>query len=179
MQEIWRDIKDYEGYYQISNLGNVRSLDRLDNKGRKVYGKNITIKRSRNNYRFVTLYKDGKAKMISIHRLVALNFLPNPNNFPQVNHKDEDITNNKLDNLEWCSSKYNANYGTRNKRLSDLKESVKKRVIRYNEDKTEAKIYSSIREASKEHNNNNSHIIACCKGRKKKAYGYYWEYYTD
>jgi len=179
MQEIWKDVKNYEGIYQISNLGNVRSLERLDNKNRRTHAKDITSKKSKNNYKFVTLYKNGKSKMYLIHRLVAEAFIPNPNNLPQVNHIDENITNNKVDNLEWCTPKYNSNYGTRNKRLSELKDKYKKKVIRYNEDKTDVKIYSSVTEASKEHYNNTSHIIACCKGKEKKAYGYYWEYLKE
>ena len=111
MTEIWKTIKDYPNY-QISNLGRVKSLG--NNKTRK----EKILKSYKNNkgYLKVDLYKEGVIKKYYIHRLVASAFLDNPNNLPQVNHKDEDKTNNCVDNLEFCTSQYNINYGTRTKK---------------------------------------------------------------
>lgn len=100
MQEIWKDIKDYEGLYKISNLGNVKSLKT---------NKNLYYSKSK-NYLRVSLNKDGIRKGYSIHRLVAEAFIPNPNNYPCVNHKDCNGNNNNVDNLEWCTHKQNNSY---------------------------------------------------------------------
>ena len=98
--EIWKDIKGYEGLYQISNLGNVKSLKT---------NKNLYYSKSR-NYLRVSLNKNGIRKGCSIHRLVAQTFIPNPNNYPCVNHKDCNGNNNKVNNLEWCTYKQNNSY---------------------------------------------------------------------
>ena len=99
MQEIWKDIKEYEGLYQISNLGNLISI-----KHNRI--KSIVVRKNQ-RYLRVNLWKNGKYKTFSIHRLVAESFLPNPNNFPVVNHKDGNKLNNKADNLEWCTQSHN------------------------------------------------------------------------
>ena len=126
MEEIWIDIKDYEGLYQVSNFGRIKSLPRHKIKTDKI------LKTCKNiwGYLYVSLCKDAIVKKYKVHRLVAECFLPNPDNLPQVNHKDECKTNNfvfinndgtvDLDksNLEWCTPSYNVNYGTRNKRVS-------------------------------------------------------------
>lgn len=105
MQEIWKDIPNYEGLYQISNLGRVKSI------------KNNIIKKPsilKKGYLNMCLRKNGKAKYILIHRLVALAYIPNPNNFPCVNHKDCNPQNNRVDNLEWITYKENNNYKNHN-----------------------------------------------------------------
>lgn len=122
MEEEWRDIKGYEGFYQVSNLGNVRSLDRIFiksngrryNKKGKILIPGLTTK----GYETVNL-SDVNHKITSkrVHRLVAEAFIPNPNNLPQVNHIDENKLNNFVTNLEWCTNTYNISYGTRNLRL--------------------------------------------------------------
>lgn len=120
--EIWKDIPGYEGYYQVSNYGRVKSMYF---NAKKTLGYNIKINPKiikngvdRHGYLFVRLYLGDKIKRYSIHRLVALLFIPNPNNLPEVNHKDENPQNNHACNLEWSSHKYNMNYGTRTKRQS-------------------------------------------------------------
>lgn len=115
MEEIFLDIKGYEGLYQVSNLGNVKSL--VNNKGvaREKILKPII---SSNGYLRVSLQKKYKKKNYFVHRLVANAFLPNTHNLPYVNHKDECKTNDVVTNLEWCTHKYNCNYGTRNERSS-------------------------------------------------------------
>lgn len=106
IKEVWKDIQGYDGKYSISNFGNVRSNH---------YGKKRILKPMRNagiynGYLTVTLYNNSVGKKVKIHRLVAEAFLPNPNNLPVINHKDEDKTNNKVDNLEWCTKLYNNTY---------------------------------------------------------------------
>ena len=116
MIEEWRDIKGYEGKYQISNLGRIKSLKNCKGNYRE---KILDIKPDNRGYIRAFLYKNGKCKPYQVHRLVALHFIPNPNNYPIINHKDEDKTNNNVENLEWCTYQYNNNYGTRNKKCSE------------------------------------------------------------
>ena len=111
--EIWKDVKDFEGLYQVSNLGQVRSVNHIDNKNRLRKGKIIKSKLdSRGLYIQVTLSNGKKRKTCLVHRLVALAFLDNPLEYKEVNHKDEDKTNNSVDNLEWCTRKYNNSFGS-------------------------------------------------------------------
>lgn len=118
--EVWKDIENYEGLYQVSNLGRVRSLDRVD--ANKHYRKGRVIAYSMSSsglgYRQVSLWRDGKRENRLIHRIVASAFLDNYDNLPQVNHKDENKENNTVSNLEWCSALYNVMYGTRNERMA-------------------------------------------------------------
>ena len=114
-KEIWKDIKGYEGFYQVSNLGRVRGLDRVVNHGshnttRKIKGRIIKAGNNGTGYLFSPLQKDGKVKQVCVHRLVAQAFIPNPKNKPQVNHKDKVRDNNKSSNLEWCTVRENICY---------------------------------------------------------------------
>lgn len=115
-EEIWKDIKGYEGYYQVSNLGNVRSVDRIVtySDGIKCLHKGKILKLKKDRYGYLNSYlcKNSKVKTITIHRLVAENFLPNPNNLPEINHKDENKDNNCVSNLEFCTHLYNMRFGT-------------------------------------------------------------------
>lgn len=109
--EIWKDVKDYEGLYQVSNLGNVKSLDRIvETKNRKNYlRKGKVQKKSVNSFGYETVgfTVDSKTKIYRVHRLVALSFIENPENKPQINHIDGNKTNNNVNNLEWCTSSEN------------------------------------------------------------------------
>lgn len=149
MEEVWKDVVGYEGLYQVSNLGRVKSLSRLVDKGKygTIYTKERILKNQKVNvnYLFVILSKDGKHKNMTVHRLMAKAFLPNPYNLSDVNHKDENPSNNFIyvnkdgsvdyekSNLEWCTHKYNCNYGTSKFRIiktrmknNDVSEMVKK-----------------------------------------------------
>lgn len=117
--EEWRDIEGYEGLYQISNLGRVKSLERIDGNNHPVKEKIIKPYKTIGGYIQICLWKNGKVKHFQIHRLVAQAFIPNPNNLPECNHKDENPLNNCADNIEWCDHKYNINYGTRTEKASE------------------------------------------------------------
>ena len=112
MKEKWKPVKGYENWYEVSNLGRVRSLDRQI-KYRSIHrtGKLIKLGCTRGYY-YAKLHKNNKRRYVGVHRLVADAFIPNPNNLPEVNHKDENKQNNCANNLEWCTRKYNVNYGT-------------------------------------------------------------------
>lgn len=185
-KEIWRDIPDYEKLYQVSNLGRVRSLNRLKknydiNTGTftEIMIKGIYLKQRMTpfGYKTVLLSKNAKRKWYFVHRLVAQAFINNPDNLPFVNHKDENKLNNNLDNLEWCTAKYNSNYGTRNKRLSKTKtnNTYNTKAVQCIET---GKIYPSTREASRQTGIPNTNISACCRGEYgcKTAGGFHWKY---
>lgn len=180
MQEIWKDVKGYEDIYQVSNMGRVRSLDIVieARNGRIQYkkGKIMAINRYPNGYCYVNFCVNGKRTSQLVHRLVATAFISNSENKPEVNHKDENILNNRVDNLEWMTSKENANYGTRNKRVGK-KLSVK--VIKLDKEHNPIKIYNSLIDAGKENNIDISSIIRVCKGRQYTSKGYIWMYYND
>ena len=144
--EIWRDVVGYDGRYQVSNKGNVRSIARKDSIGRKCGGLILKPRSFRNGYLHVNLFKDGKVKTKSIHRLVAEAFIPNPNNFPEVNHLDENKINNELSNLEWCDASYNSNYGTR---IGRIVQKNSKKVKAVNIKTGEVLTFNSIREAGR------------------------------
>jgi len=113
MQEIWKDIKGYEGAYQVSNLGRVKSLTRkvkTFNGFRTTKGQLLKPLKTNRGYYRVDLKQNQKDKYISIHRLVAEAFIPNPNKYLIINHKDNDPSNNAVDNLEWCTQSYNVKY---------------------------------------------------------------------
>lgn len=117
IEEIWRPIEGYEGLYEVSNTGKVRSLDRYVKNGHSSYklhkGKVLSPAKDKNGYLKVNLSCNGKNNIIRVHRLVAQAFIENFDNLPEINHKDEDKTNNNVTNLEWCDRKYNNNYGTK------------------------------------------------------------------
>lgn len=117
-QEQWRTIEGYEGLYEVSNMGRVRSLDRIDKLGRLKPGRILSPSIDKKGYCKITLFREGVRYYYGVHRLVAQAFLPNPEGLPIINHKDENPSNNRVDNLEWCTYEYNINYGTRNERAA-------------------------------------------------------------
>ena len=190
--EEWRDIKGYEGKYQVSNLGRVRSF----------HGKGKLLKGTpdKDGYLRIALCKNGMRKYFGIHQLVALVFIPNPNNLPCVNHKDEDKTDNKVENLEWCTIAYNNCYGNRLKRVSEANktsmkgnknhlghkhtEEAKKQVSIKNKGKlaysknpkakkvkciTTGEVFECIKEAAEKYNVTPQCIRKCCRGEYKTS----------
>ena len=130
MKEIWKDIKGYEKLYQVSNLGNVRRIKFINNRTQKDKIKMLKLIKDKKGYLKINLWKNNKSKMFLVHRIVAETFILNPNNLPQVNHKDENKSNNCVENLEWCSKKYNNNYGNRlnNIRKKLMEKNVKEKM---------------------------------------------------
>lgn len=198
MDEVWKDIEGYEGLYQVSNLGNVRSLN---------YGRTGEIKLLKQStdcgYKRVMLYKDGERERYLVHRLVAMTFIPNPDDLPQVNHKDEDKSNNNVNNLEWCTGEYNMNYGSIKERLSEsskgryhseeskkkMSESHKgknkgkdnptsKSILMYDEEGNFIRRFECIGDANEHFGKprNFTGINNCLSGRSKTAYGYIFRY---
>ena len=170
--EKWKDIEGYEGLYQISNLGRIRSFYNY-----RRDGTNILKPRLKRGYYQVGLRKNGERKWHHLHRLVAKAFIPNPNNLPQINHKDENKTNNVIDNLEWCSVSYNNCYGTRRERV---KEKTGKKVLQYDKEMNLIKEYPSIADATKEMGLKSiSSICNCCRGVTETSKNYIWKYKSE
>ena len=119
--EVWKDVVGYEGIYKVSDKGNVHRVEWIGARGRECGGRTLKPKNSGGGYLQVGLYKNGIVKNKLIHRLVLEAFVENPNNLPEVNHKDENKTNNDLSNLEWCTRKHNMNHGTQKERASQTR----------------------------------------------------------
>lgn len=171
--EIWRDVRGYEGLYQVSNQGRVKSFpNRYQPKSFKE-NNGILKQDSPQGYPYVTLYKNRKAKHVFVHRLVAEAFIPNNDSLPFVNHKDENTSNNKVDNLEWCTHSYNINYGTRNKRCGE-KQGVS--VVQMDLQGNVICTYKTMQNAAKAVGAcNHSHISQVCHGMRNTAYGFTWK----
>ena len=178
MTEEWKPVVGYEGYYEVSNLGRVRSVERLvvSKTGRRRVFPSVVLSLYANCYgrMLVGLWRDNRINRLSVHRLVAMAFLPNPDNLPEVNHKDENPQNNRLDNLEWCTRVYNLNYGTRVERISE-KNWVP--VIGIDKDGNEYR-FASQKEAAEKTGASKENISNCCRraGRHVRAGGYLWRY---
>lgn len=166
-EEIWKDIKDYEGLYQVSSKGRVKSFHKGQEKIIKSYS-------SEDKYILVHLYKNHKMKMFLVHRLVAIAFIPNTENLPEVNHRDEDKSNNCVENLEWCDRRYNINYGERNKKVS---ESQSKKIDQYTKTGDFVRTWNSIIEVERTLGIAHQHISKCCRGRLKSAGNFVWKYH--
>ena len=170
--EVWKDINEYNGY-SVSNRGRVKSM----RKGKERILKPGTLKCG---YKYVILYdsKQGR-KLLTIHRLVANAFIENKDNKPFVNHKDEDKTNNDVNNLEWCDNRYNTNYGTRNEKLSKRhlnRKDESKGICQYDKLGNFIQEYPSAHEVQRKLGFYAQNIGKCCLGKRKTAYGYIWKF---
>lgn len=179
---VWKPIVDYEGLYEVSNTGQIRSLFR--------YKKTLKYNVTKRGYCTVELFKNKLSKRLLVHRLVAEAFIPNPDNLPQVNHIDENPQNNSVDNLEWCTAKYNMNYGegakTRHLKI-DYTTEKRKQVARENGKKRAKPVlqiengkiinrYESAKRASIMTGIDHSHICEAARGKHKTSGGYEWMY---
>lgn len=196
-QEIWKDIEGFEGKYMISNQGRVKCLKPRG-------GTHAIILKERydgHGYPQACLWLRGKPKYISVHRLVALTFIPNPHSYPEINHKDENPKNNRAENLEWCTRRYNLNYGGHNRRMVqsktgktwDIKTKAKrlarlrrgashplsKPVEQYTLDGIYVATFANRRLAAQATGANHSQIGDCCNGKCKSAGGFLWRDYLE
>lgn len=196
MNEEWRDIPHYEGLYQVSNLGQIRSIDRVVRRciGTTKMLKGIILNPlfQRNGYMFVILSKNGKTKRMAIHRAVALAFIPNPDNKSEVNHINEDKRDNRVSNLEWITIHDNRCYGTRIERgIANRDQTGKKngmfgrkgamnpqsrKILQYDLSGNFIREYENIRIAAEMTNSNPSSISRVAKGYIKQTNSFIWRY---
>lgn len=182
MEEIWKDITGYEGYYQVSNMGNVRSVDRVvfnskNNAYHKIKGKNRAFSIRKKGYLGVYLMKEGKGKSFLVHRLVAEAFIPNPLKLPQINHKDENKQNNCAENLEWCTNKYNANYGDRNRKhsITQTNNTHHQKPVLCVET---GELYANSKDVQRRTGNWAANIRKAC-GNNMRIGGYHWKWISN
>lgn len=179
--ELWRPVVGWEGLYEVSSHGRVRSLDRVVEKiewnGKKYQrlyrGKILSINLMNTGYCSATLCLDGRCKPIGVHRLVAQAFIPNPDNLPCVNHKDECKSNNHADNLEWCSHYYNNHYKDRMERAAKSKSRPIEQLSLTGE---HIAFFPSAAIAARELNIRPNHLYSVLTGNRKTNYGYRWRY---
>ena len=181
MNEIWKDIDGYEGLYQVSNYGKVKSLGNEFSRKEKI----LNFSKNKDGYLQVFLYKEGKRKNCYVHCLVANAFIPNPNNLPTVNHINENKENNVVENLEWMNMKQQVNHGTCQQRRAEKidwksvgrknAEKLSKQVYQYSKDGTLVAIYPSVAECGR-NGFNQGNVAACCRGELKHYKNYIWSY---
>ena len=178
MNEIWKDIKNFEGLYQVSNLGRVKCLEhkcpgRYKGKYRTVKEHMMTcVENKTNGYLYVSLSNLDRGRTFTVHRLVANAFIPNPENKPVLNHKDENKHNNCVDNLEWCNAKYNINYSDRGIKFG---KTVGCKVIQYSLKGEEIETFYSIGEAARITGLHKTNIYDAVSGKQKTCGGYIWK----
>lgn len=188
--EIWKDIKGYEGIYQASNTGKIRSVDRVrkvigSNKFKKNYtytrfykGKELVGGLDKDGYRIGVFYdSEGKRKTLKFHRLIAQTFIPNPNNFPEVNHKNGNKQDNDISNLEWVTTQQNVQHAFK----TGLRQGKRKPVARLDKNTLEVlQIYPSVASTAKE-GYNPGHVGGCCRGDRGRVThkGYRWRFLED
>lgn len=167
MTEEWKDIKGYEGLYQVSTLGRVRSLPRISIQGHQLQGKYL-IPQKRSGYFYTCLHKEGVRSKYLMHRLVATTFIPNPENKAEVNHIDGNKYNNQVENLEWCTKSENMIHAAK------VLHHFRKKVVRVED----GKVFDSIIEAALTSGIKSSgNLRKCLMDRRYTAGGYHWQYY--
>ena len=175
--EEWRDVVGYEGRYQVSSMGHVKSLERKVRhwRGGERIQKERILKPSngRGGYLLVSLCDGEKRKTLKVHRLVCEAFHENPDNKPQVNHINEIKTDNRASNLEWATARENSNFGTRTERAAKTRS---KPIGQYTRDGELIKIWPSAREAGKQIGLSDSNVSKVANGKLKTAYGFIWKY---
>lgn len=174
--EIWRPVIGYEGRYEVSNLGRIKSLSRIVDNGysrRKIRERILSQNLSHSGYRFIVVTKDGKQHSLRVHRLVAMAFIKNPHGYNEVNHKNEIKTDNRVENLEWCNREYNNNYGTRNLRIGIY---ASKRVAMLDMEGNVLRIFPSEKSAEEYLGVRGGHIGQCCHGSRLTVGGYKWAF---
>ncbi|NRO92522.1 hypothetical protein IMAU10033_00431 [Lactobacillus helveticus] len=185
MLEHWKAIPGYEGFYEVSDLGRVRSADRIISNPKNgkmnlpIKGKIRKLAKAHDGYLRVALSKNGKSKTYFVHRLVMNAFCPNPDpkKYTEINHKNEITYDNRLQNLEWCTRTYNNNYGNRIAKQAKALVNGKKAkpVAQYTLDGKLVKVWPSTRECGR-HGFKHSGVGACCLGKWPTYKGYKWKY---
>lgn len=176
IEELWYDVPGYKNLYQISNLQRVRSYPRLG-KTRLIGGKILNPYMFPNGYWAVTFCHKRKYKTAYIHRLMAEVFLPNPNNYPIVNHKDSNPSNNNIENLEWCTQSYNVKYGfTNNGRVQKGGRKTKFKINQYDLNMNFIRNWDSVKQICQELFLDQASISKCCNGKLKTVGGFIWKY---
>lgn len=175
--ETWRAVKGYEGMYEVSNMGRVRTLHTNDSYPRDREGRVLCAQLDNRGRYSVALCKNGKCKRMQVHRLVAMAFLPNPNNYPVVNHKDENPQNNTVENLEWCTTKYNLHYSNVPKKMKAA--AVKKQqkaVLMYDKKGNFIREFESATKAAEYVGDFQQNVSKNCYGQTKSVKGYSFKF---
>lgn len=192
-KEIWKDVIGYEELYEVSNLGKLRHKDVLVDdikNNRKMHIKQKYMKPclGKRGYYVYVVSKNNKKKHLPIHRLIAIHFIPNPNDYPVINHINGNKLDNRIENLEWCTYSHNNSEAFRiglrktdyeNSGFKKYNDSIKKKINQYDMNMIFIKSWNSIQEASETLNICSSHICRCCKGKIKSIKGYKWRYADD
>lgn len=182
-QEIWKDIEGYEGIYQVSSMGRIRALDRIkpNSFGQIAKGHIMAFCDNGNGYVWVSLWKNGKGRMRYVHRLVANAFLKNDKKLPQVNHKNEDKKDNRVENLEYCDAKYNCNYGNRkiNAKNAFVKNGTNRAIDIYDINGNFIKTCQLSNDACVEFGVNRRGMYLMCNGITKSSKGYRFAFHGE